>query len=91
MPQVQSHSGFRKIATMACKWQSTPVFLPREFHRQRGLVGYSPWGYKRVGHDLATKQQYVYIYIYTYCIHMYIHIYTYTYCIHIYIYIYIYI
>ena len=24
-------------------WQSTPVFLPREFHRQRSLEGYSPW------------------------------------------------
>ena len=21
-----------------------PVFLPREFHGQRSLVGYSPWG-----------------------------------------------
>ena len=28
------------------KWQSTPVFLPREFHRQRRLEGYSPWGHK---------------------------------------------
>ena len=28
------------------KWQSTPVFLPREFHRQRRLAGYSPWGHK---------------------------------------------
>ena len=28
------------------KWQSTPVFLPGEFHRQRRLVGYSPWGHK---------------------------------------------
>ena len=27
-------------------WQPTPVFLPREFHGQRGLVGYSPWGHK---------------------------------------------
>ena len=27
-------------------WQSTPVFLPGEFHGQRSLVGYSPWGYK---------------------------------------------
>ena len=26
-------------------------------HRQRSLVGYSPWGPKRVGHDLMIKQQ----------------------------------
>ena len=26
------------------KWQPTPVFLPGEFHEQRNLVGYSPWG-----------------------------------------------
>ena len=26
--------------------QPTPVFLPGEFHRQRGLEGYSPWGCK---------------------------------------------
>ena len=28
------------------KWQSTPVFLPGEFHGWRTLVGYSPWGCK---------------------------------------------
>ena len=28
------------------KRQSTPVFLPGECHRQRSLVGYSPWGLK---------------------------------------------
>ena len=28
------------------KWQSSPVFLPGEFHGQRSLVGYSPWGRK---------------------------------------------
>ena len=28
------------------KWQTTPVFLPGEFHRQKNLSGYSPWGYK---------------------------------------------
>ena len=32
------------------KWQPTPVFLPGEFHGQRSLAGYSPWGH-RVGHD----------------------------------------
>ena len=25
---------------------SIPVFLPRKFHRQRRLAGYSPWGCK---------------------------------------------
>ena len=26
------------------EWQSTPVFLPGKYHRQRSLVGYSPKG-----------------------------------------------
>ena len=26
-------------------------------HGQRSLVGYRPWGCKRIGHDLATKQR----------------------------------
>ena len=31
-----------------------------ENSKDRGLlVGYSPWGHKRVGHDLATKQQHI--------------------------------
>ena len=30
------------------EWQPTPVFLPREFHGQRSLVGYSPWGRKEL-------------------------------------------
>ena len=33
-------------------WQPSPLFLPGESHGQRALVGY-----KRVGHDSATKQQ----------------------------------
>jgi len=32
-------------------WQPTPVFLPGESHGQRSLVGYSPWGGKRIGHN----------------------------------------
>jgi len=28
------------------KWQPTPVFLPGEFHGQRSLLDYSPWGLK---------------------------------------------
>ena len=30
---------------------------------QRSLVGYSPWGHKRVGHDLVTKQNNNYCYL----------------------------
>ena len=33
------------------EWLPTPVFLP-EFHGQRSLVGYSPWGHK----DLDTTE-----------------------------------
>ena len=29
-------------------WQPTPVFLPGEFQGQRSLVGYSPWGHKKL-------------------------------------------
>ena len=32
----------------------TPVFWPREFHGQRRLVGYSPWGHKELD---TTGQQ----------------------------------
>jgi len=40
------------------KWQPTPVFLPGKSNGQRSLVGYyGLWGHKRIGHDLATKQQ----------------------------------
>ena len=28
------------------EWLPTPVFLPGEFHGQRSLAGYSPWGRK---------------------------------------------
>ena len=34
------------------KWQPSPVFLPGKSHGQRSLAGYSPWGCKRVRHDL---------------------------------------
>ena len=39
------------------KLQPTPVFLPGKSHGQRKLACYSPWGCRRVGHDLVTKQQ----------------------------------
>ena len=36
---------------------SIPVFLPGKSYGQRSLSGYSPWGHKRVGYNLETKQQ----------------------------------
>ena len=40
------------------KRQPTPVFLPGKSHEQRNLAGPGgPWGCKRVGYGLATKQQ----------------------------------
>ena len=41
------------------EWQPTPVFLSGEFHGQRSLAGYSPWGGKESQlshrHDWATN------------------------------------
>ena len=39
-----------------CLLATTPVFLPGESHGQRNLVGYSPWGWKRVRRNLVTEQ-----------------------------------
>ena len=43
----------------------TPVFLPGEFHGQRSLAGYSPWGYKesdmteRLSHTLIFYETFI--------------------------------
>ena len=55
------------------KGNSNPlmVFLLGKSHGQRGLVGYSPWGCKRIRHDLVIKQHIIHLYIYemsTFCI-----------------------
>ena len=41
------------------KWQPTLAFLPGKFQGQRSLVGYSPWGCKRVEPDLITEHAHV--------------------------------
>ena len=53
---MSSIPGFGKIPWTR-KWQPTPAFLTGESHGQKSGAGYSPWGHKRVGHNLATKQQ----------------------------------
>ena len=39
-------------------WQFTPVFLPRESHGQRSLVGYGSWG--RIESDTTEQLTYTY-------------------------------
>ena len=41
------------------EWQLIPAFLPGEFHGQRSLAGYSPWG----GKVLDTTEQLRHIYL----------------------------
>ena len=41
------------------KWKPTLAFLPRKFHGQRSLAGYSPWGHKRIGPDWATQHKHI--------------------------------
>ena len=41
------------------KCQPTPVFLPRESHRGRSLVGYSPWGLKES--NMTERLHFVFI------------------------------
>ena len=51
------------------KWQPSPVFLPRKFHGQRRLEGYSPWDCK---HSDTTEHARM---------HMHVHI-SYSHVIH---------
>ena len=37
--------------------QPTPIFLPREAHGQRSLVGYSPWGLKESDMTETTEHE----------------------------------
>ena len=50
MRETWVQSLVRKI-TWRMEWLSTSVFLPGEFHGQRSLAGYSPWGSQRVRDD----------------------------------------
>ena len=50
--ETQVQSGVGKIPRRK-KWLPTPVSLPEEFHEQRSLVSYSPWGHKEL--DMTEK------------------------------------
>ena len=46
------------------KWQPTPVSLPGKSHRQRSLVGCSPWGYKESGTTERLTLTYLHVSIF---------------------------
>ena len=50
---ANSIPGFRRFPWRRA-WQPTPVFLPGVVHRQRSLMGYSPWGRKELDTTEAT-------------------------------------
>ena len=50
------NSWVRKISWRR-EWQPTPVFLPRESHGQKSLVGYGLQGHKELDTSEATQQQ----------------------------------
>ena len=54
MQETQVQSLGQEESPWRREWLRTPVFLPREFHGQRSLVGYSLWSH-RVRHDWVTK------------------------------------
>ena len=48
-PPAMHETWVRSLGGKICwrrEWLPTPVFLPRELHGQRSLVGYSPWSCK---------------------------------------------
>ena len=44
--------------TLEKEWQPTPVLLPGEFHGQRSLAGYNPWGLKALDTDIYLLSAY---------------------------------
>ena len=59
-PRAMQEMGVRSLGweypLQEGKWQPTLVFLvPGESHGQRSLVGYSPWGLKKLDTAEATE------------------------------------
>ena len=46
MQETQIFSAWVRKTPWRREWLPTPVYLPGEFHGQRSLEGYSPWGRK---------------------------------------------
>ena len=47
LPAMQATGFHLWVGKIPWRKESAPVFLSGEFHRQRSLAGYSPWGHKK--------------------------------------------
>ena len=56
------HLWVRKIP-WSRKWQPTPLFLLGEFHGQKTLEVYSPWGHKEL--DTTEHESIIFIFIFS--------------------------
>ena len=55
--EMATHSSILawRIQSLRKEMATILQFLPGESHGQRSLADYSPWGCKRVGHNLVTE------------------------------------
>ena len=60
LPVIQERQETQKIPWRR-KWQTTPVFLPEKFYRQRILAGYSPWGCKELDTTEVTEHAHTHL------------------------------
>ena len=58
-PQYNGFDPWIRKIYWTWKWQPTPVLLTGKSHGQRSLVGYSPWGCKRVGHVVLVNSNFL--------------------------------
>ena len=60
LPAMQESCWVGKIPCRR-EWLPTPVFLPEEFHGQRNLAGYLPWGHKESDTTEATEHTHTHV------------------------------
>ena len=55
VPSLGQEDPEKDLPSWRRKWQPALVFLPGKSHGWWNLMGYSPWGHKRVWHNLAPN------------------------------------
>ena len=58
-PPADAGAKETRVRSLGREWQSTPLFLPGESHRQRGFGELQNIWSRRVGHDGATEHVFV--------------------------------